>query len=53
MEFVLVVFVGMTALGRILMVAYQRTRDARLRHRTHDVLSAANEIVQQHERQLR
>ena len=52
MDFVLVMFVGMLGLGRLLMVAYERTRAARSRHRNHDVLEAANEIVQAHERQL-
>jgi hypothetical protein len=53
MDFVLVMLVGMLGLGRLLMVAYERTRAARSRHKTHDVLEAANEIVQAHERQLR
>ncbi len=52
MDFVLLWLVGTMALGRILMVAYQRTHEARRRRKANDVLAAANEIVQAHERQL-
>jgi hypothetical protein len=53
MDFVLLVLIGTMALGRILMVACERTLEARRRHKAHDVLAAANEIVEAHERQLR
>lgn len=52
MDFVLVMLVGTLGLGRLLMVVCERTLAARSRHKTHDVIEAANEIVEAHERQL-
>ena len=52
MDFVLVVMVGTAVIGWMSMRAILRTRE--LRHRDHgrDVLQAASEIVEAHERQL-